>query len=320
MLRAYAKDGNRLTPLLPGAPLTGAAWVDLYRPLPEQVAQTDALGVEVPTLADMSEIEISSRLFLDAGNAYMTAVLPGLTPEEEPISGPVTFILTPERLVTVRHHAPRPFDTFAERADRSASGTRSAERIFLGLIEEIIARQADLLEGSGAVLDTILRQVFSPQTRKRPAVLQSALEGIGTESDLIARVRLSLLSLERVLTFYAATQNSRAGDSGKLKTILKGHQRDLQALQEHTDLLSSRVSLAVDATIGMIGLQQSDTVRVLSVVAALFLPPTLIASTYGMNFQRMPELQWAYGYEWALGLMVATVVGTWLLLRWKNWL
>ena len=84
--------------------------------------------------------------------------------------------------------------------------------------------------------------------------------------------------------------------------------------------MSSRVSLAVDATIGMIGLQQNDTVRVLSVVAALFLPPTLIASTYGMNFQRMPELQWAYGYEWALGLMVATFVGTYLLLRWKNWL
>ena len=320
MLRAYAKDGNRLTPLLPGAPLTQAAWIDLYRPLPEQVAQTNALGVEIPTLEDMSEIEISSRLFLDGGNAYMTAVLPGLTPDGDPISGPVTFILTPERLITVRHHAPRPFDTFADRADRSASGTRSPERLFLGLIEEIIARLADLLEASGAVLDDTLRQVFSPQIRKGSSALQAALERIGTESDLIARVRLSLLSLERVLTFYAATQTARSGDTGKLKTILKGHQRDLQALQEHTDSLSSRVGLAVDATIGMIGLQQSDTVRVLSVVAALFLPPTLIASTYGMNFQRMPELQWTYGYEFALGLMVATVVGTYLLLRWKNWL
>ena len=320
MLRAYAKDGNRLTPLLPGTPLTGAVWIDLYRPLPEQVAETNALGVEVPTLEDMSEIEISSRLFLDGGSAYMTAVIPGMTPDGEPISGPVTFILTPDRLVTVRHHAPRPFDTFPERADRSASGTRTAERVFLGLIEEIIARLADLLEASGAVLDDTLRQVFSPQSRKRPAALQAALERIGTESDLIARVRLSLLSLERVLTFYSATQQSRAADSGRLKAILKGHQRDLQALQEHTDSMSSRVSLAVDATIGMIGLQQNDTVRVLSVVAALFLPPTLIASTYGMNFQRMPELQWAYGYEWALGLMVATFVGTYLLLRWKNWL
>ncbi|NHF71565.1 magnesium transporter CorA family protein [Paracoccus xiamenensis] len=320
MLRAYAKDGNRLKPLLPGASLTEAAWVDLYRPLPEQVVQTNALGVEVPTLEDMSEIEISSRLFLDGGNAYMTAVLPGLTPDGEPISGPVTFILAPDRLVTIRHHAPRPFDTFPERADRSATGTRSAERIFLGLVEEIIARQADLLEASGAVLDKTLRAVFLPQARKRPAALQGALERIGTESDLIARIRLALLSLERVLTFYAATQGVRSGDTGKLKAILKGHQRDLQALQEHTDSLSSRVSLAVDATIGMIGLQQNDTVRVLSVVAALFLPPTLIASTYGMNFQRMPELQWTYGYEWALGLMVATVVGTWLLLRWKNWL
>ncbi|MFD1795379.1 magnesium transporter [Paracoccus aurantiacus] len=320
MLRAYKQDGDHLVEQGSGANLADAAWLDLYRPLPEQIASAEALGVMIPTLEDMSEIEISSRLYLDGQVAYMTAMLPGLTPDKQAVSGPVTFVLTPERMFTVRHHAPRPFDTFAEHASKSASGIRTTERLFLGLIEEIIARQADLLEGAGKVLDETLREVFSPQSRKRPQILQMALERIGQESDVIARIRLALLSLERVLSFYSATQPARPGDGTKLKVILKGHQRDLQALQEHADFLSSRVSLSVDATIGMISLQQNDTVRVLSVVAALFLPPTLIASTYGMNFKNMPELEWAYGYEWALGLMAATVVGTWLLLRWKKWL
>lgn len=318
MLRAYIKRGESLVPRQADDDLAAADWIDLYRPLPEQVARVDALGVEVPTLDDMSEIEITSRLYQDGSNTYMTAMLPGLMPDGEPVSGPVTFILNNERLITVRHHAPRPFDTFAEHAARSASGTRSSERLFLGLIEEIIARQADLLEAAGKVLDDTLRQVFRPQARATPASLQSALQVIGQESDQIARIRLALLSLDRVLTFHSATLQARPGDGSKLKVIVRGHQRDLQALLEHADFLSSRVSLSVDATIGMINLQQSDTVRVLSVVAALFLPPTLVASIYGMNFDHMPELHWKYGYEWALGLMVLTVLVSYLLLRWKN--
>ncbi|WBU55679.1 magnesium transporter CorA family protein [Paracoccus sediminicola] len=320
MLRAYIRQDNHLALLEPGQSPAQAIWIDLYRPLPAQIDAVSALGITVPTLEDMAEIEISSRLYLDGRIAYMTAMLPGSTPDGESISGPVTFILTSDRLVTVRHHAPRPFDSFADRADRSASGTGSADRVFLGLIEEIIARLADLLEAAGHVLDGTVRNVFKPNTRQRTGALQSALETIGQESELISRVRLGLLSLERVLSFYAATRAKLSEDSGQLKPILKGHQRDVQALQEHADFLSSRVSLSVDSTMGMISLQQNDISRVLSVVAALFLPPTLIASTYGMNFAHMPELGWSFGYEWALGLMAVTAGATYLLLKWKNWL
>ncbi|WBU63419.1 magnesium transporter CorA family protein [Paracoccus aerodenitrificans] len=319
MLRAYETRGDVLQALPNGASLTDTAWIDLYRPMPEQIAAVQDLGVSIPTLEDMAEIEISSRLYVDGQSNYMTAMLPGLTPAGESVSGPVTFILTPERLITVRHHAPRPFETFPCRADRSASGIRSPDRLFLGLIEEVIARLADLLEGAGAVLDSTLRGVFDQQGRQSSDLLQQTLQRIGQESDLIARVRLGLLSLERVLTFYSATRG-KMSETAKLKPVLRAHQRDLQALQEHTDFLTSRVSLSVDTTMGMINLQQNDIMRVMSMLAALFLPPTLIASTYGMNFEDMPELQWDFGYQWAIGLMVATVTGTYLFLRWKKWL
>jgi magnesium transporter len=105
-----------------------------------------------------------------------------------------------------------------------------------------------------------------------------------------------------------------------LTAPVKGLMRDLQALEVHADFLSTRVALATDATLGMINLSQNQTIKIVSVVAAVFLPPTLIASVYGMNFDTMPELHWRWGYPMAVALMVAAAVGTFLFFRWKKWL
>lgn len=319
MLRAYQTNGQGLR-ALSGDDLTGAIWVDLYRPLDAQVAQVQALGVEVPTLADMEEIEISNRLYHDNGVDYMTAVLPGELPDGTRVASPVTFILTPQRLITVRHHQPRPFVTFPERAGRASLGCASADRLFLGLIEDIIARLADLLEGSGKVLDATAKGVFADAGGGAPAaVLQDALQTVGLEAEVMARVRLGLLTIERILTYHSATSERRS-DGGRIKALVKAQLRDIQALEVHADFLSSRVGLTVDATMGLINLQQNNTVRILSVVAALFLPPTLIASIYGMNFHIMPELDYRWGYPMALGLMAASGVASYLFLWWKKWL
>ena len=143
MLFAYAADGAKLTQLPHSAELTEALWLDLYRPMPEQIGRVRALGVEVPTLADMEEIEISNRLYRENGADYLTVVLPGLSETKNPISGPVCFILTPGRLITVRHHAPRPFETYPTRADKVGPGCSEPRRLFLSLLEEIIGRLAD---------------------------------------------------------------------------------------------------------------------------------------------------------------------------------
>ncbi|MFN7596818.1 MAG: CorA family divalent cation transporter, partial [Cereibacter sp.] len=193
------------------------------------------------------------------------------------------------------------------------------ERVFLGLMEEIVGRLADLLEGTGTSLDAVTRSVYDPDQAKRSEVLQDALQNVGRVGDLVGRVRLSLLTLERAIGFLGQSMAER-GTSDGLRPVVKALLRDIQALEVHADFVSSRVALASDATLGMVNLVQNSTVRIVSVVAVLFLPPTLIASVYGMNFRAMPELDQGWGYPMALGLMVASAVGTYLFFKWKNWL
>jgi magnesium transporter len=317
MIFAYRTLGTRLERLPFDAPLTEAVWVDLYRPQPEQVAQVAALGIAVPSLEDMEEIEISNRLYREDGVDYMTVVLPGQTLEKEQISAPVCLILAPHVLVTVRYHAPRPFETFPDRAGRSMAGCGAVEPVFLGLLEDITGRLADILEGAGKALDKVSQSVFRRDDGPIKAdALAGALQQVGREGDVLGRVRLALLTLDRAVGFYAQTQGKGAAGAAHVQSLA----RDIQALEVHGDFLAGRVALASDATLGMINLAQNSTVRIVSVVAVLFLPPTLIASIYGMNFKAMPELVEPWGYPVALGLMLASAVGTYLFFRWKNWL
>lgn len=320
MMYAYASQNGRLHRLGPDADLSQALWIDLMVPTKEEIALTSALAVEIPTLADMEEIEISNRLYREEGADYMTAVLPGERADGQRTAMPVTFILSGQRLITVRHHSPRPFLTFPTRADRATLGCNTVDRVFIGLIEEIVARQADILESSGRVLDQVMTETIDLQSgRGTSDKLQAALRVVVREAELISQVRAGLLTIERMLAFFVATIDEHS-EAKKLRPMLRSQGRDVQALEVHADFLSSRVSLLVDTTLGMINLEQNSTVRILSVIAALFLPPTLIASIYGMNFDIMPELKWIWGYPMALCLMLGTSLATWLVLRWKNWL
>lgn len=320
MLFSYISVPRGLARLPEGRALSEARWIDLYRPTEAQVTELRGLGVEVPTLAEMEEIEISNRLYREDGVDYMTVVITGQTPEGQQVVGPVTFILGHGRLVTVRHHAPRPFETYPERADKSSAGCASAERIFLGLIEEIVSRAADLLEASGRGLDGVATAVLDPQIEGRdPKALQLSLVQVGRQGEMLGKIRLGLLTVERAVSFFGQSLEERRDGEG-LKPLVKAEMRDIQALAVHADFLSARVALTVDATMGMINLDQNRTVRILSVVAALFLPPTLIASVYGMNFTLMPELQERWGYPYALVLMAASSAATWAFFKWKKWL
>ena len=220
----------------------------------------------------------------------------------------------------MRHHAPRPFETFALRADRSGLGCQTADRLFLGLLQEIVGRLADHLEGVGRALDGVARQIYRPGARgHQPQALQEALTRVGAEGERLGRVRLALLTLGRALN-YAAPALARRPEGAELDAALKAELRDVDALEVHAEFLHSRVALASDATLGSIDLAQNTTVRIVSVVSVLFLPPTLIASVYGMNFARMPELAQPWGYPAALVLMLASALITWAVFRWKGWL
>ena len=314
---AYRRTGDRLHRLAVDEPVESAVWIDLYRPQPDQAARIEELGIDVPTLADMEEIEISNRIYRDGTTDYMTVVMTGLTPEKESVLFPVAFILTPERLVTVRYHAPRPLETFPDHADKTGIGCQKPDQVFLGLVQEIISRQADHLEGVGKSLDEVTRGVFG-KTKQTDELLELALEQAGRDGELIGRLRLGLLTLERALSHFS--QERGTSKANGLKSHIKTLERDIHALGVHADFLSARLGHITDVTLGLVNLSQNQTVRIVSVVAVLFLPPTLIASIYGMNFHAMPELDQPWGYPVALALMLASALGTWAFFKWRRWL
>ncbi|MDH3265201.1 MAG: magnesium transporter [Paracoccaceae bacterium] len=319
MLTAYRETDGALARLASGAPLAEALWIDLYRPSAEEAAAVSALGVAVPSLIDMEEIEISNRLTRVGGTEVMTVVLPGMSALRAAMAGPVSFLVSRERLVTVRHHVPRPFETFPARADRASAGCASPAQLFLGLGEEIVARLADLLEGAGAALDRVARGVYGGGAAAQPKLLQEALEEVGRQGELLGRVRLGLLTMERAIDFFDVTA-AGAGGQALPEALVHELLRDIHALEVHVDFLGQRVALITDATLGMINLSQNNAVKGLSVVAAVFLPPTLIATVYGMNFTVMPELSLPWGYPGAVGLMIGSAVASYLFFRWKKWL
>lgn len=320
MLTAYASTPSHLVPQQADADLASAAWIDVFSPTAEEEAQVRALGVDVPSLADLEEIELSNRIYRDGEVDYLTIVLSGQGADGEQIMGPVCFAISKSRLVSIRHHTPRPFETFAPRAGKTSSGCKTPDQIFLGLIEEIIGRLADHLESASRGLDVVSREIYRrSDTAQADTDLQEALITLGGEGERISRVRLALLTLSRAMNYAEQIMGQRIKDEG-LGKLIKGQLRDIDALEVHADFLSSRLGLLSDATMGMINLAQNSTVKILSLVAVLFSPPTLIASIYGMNFLHMPELAGVWSYPLALAGMLASALGTWAVFRWKGWL
>ena len=216
MIFSYANTAGKLTQ----SSVAEALWIDLCKPEAEEAAAVAPFVPEVPSLADLEEIEISARLYREGPFSVMTVMVPGISREDDvsPITGPVAFILGQGHLVTVRYHSPRPFETYAPRAEKVGLGCEGAERVFLGLCEEIIGRIADLLELSGKALDGITRQIFTTEgMAPEAAVLQKALIISGQQSDMVGNCRLSLLTIERALSFFLVGLE----DHGKAEVLQK---------------------------------------------------------------------------------------------------
>jgi len=335
MIRTYANQSGRF--VLAGedlAALDTAVWIDLLRPSKdEETAMERAFGVDVPTREEMSEIEISSRLYTEDGGHFMTAMMLSHTDGDNVMLSPVTFVLSGERLITVRYEEPRAIDTFVARCQKA--GTFTAESLFAGLLEGLIERAGDVLERAGHELDGVSREIFAipppvpkqapvaallkPEPKPKLRDFQSVLEQIGRKGDLLSKLYESLVSIQRLLSYAAAAAQVRKQDkeaAGRFKSL----SRDVQALIDHASFLTQKINFLLDATLGMINIQQTGIIKIFSVAAVVFLPPTLIASIYGMNFDFMPELAWPYGYPFALALMVISAIVPYQFFKWQRWL
>ena len=305
-----------------GALPDSAVWIDMFKPTAAEDHAVEGLaGIAVPTREDMQEIEISSRLYVENGARYMTASLMCAADTDSPRISPVTFILSDHRLVTVRYDLPKPF-TLVDKLARSAVAGVNGELVLLELLDAVIDRCADILERAGADVDAVSHAIFEPEGTARTGQAKrysDILIAIGRKGDLTSKVRESLVSIGRLVTFVTAEADNVKW-SKEMRAQLKTMQRDVASLTDHASYLSNKITFVLDALLGVVNLEQNNIIKLFSVMAVVLMPPTLIASIYGMNFKIMPELEWSHGYPIALVMMLVAAVLPYLFFKWKRWL
>jgi magnesium transporter len=325
MIRVFMLDGDQIRDsLMPIEPdrLSSVVWIDLLRPTEAEREEVNRLlHVDLPTLPEMQEIEASSRTYTEAGAYVLTTPVIAKVDSQQPETGVLTFVLAETALVTVRYLEPRPIDVFMYRLARQPAAAHQPTELMIGLIEALIDRSADTLELANSRLESLSRHVFI--TDKRPGStieggLTAVLRELGRSGELIGKVRDALAGMDRIVAFVTATPLGKG--SKEYRASLKTVARDIRSLIQHAEFQSQRLTFLLDATLGVINVEQTNIVKIFSVATASFLPPTLIASIYGMNFAIMPELAWTWGYPFALALMLASAVLPLWYFRRKGWL
>ncbi len=288
--------------------LKNAVWIDLLSPTKtEEKFLEDHLGVNLPTRADMIEIELSSRLYSENGIDFMTVTMIAHPDTAEAILDPITFVLTKQQLITIRYVDPQSFKVFNFQSEKLDSNHRDPVYLLIGLLDASVDKLADTLELVGHRLDAYSQKIFSKPQKTAKHDYHHMMQQMGSIGDLNSKARESLVTFRRLLTFFAPTVDPKIHKDkfAHLTSITT----DIVALSDHASFLSTKINFLLDATLGMVNIEQNNVIKILSVAAVILLPPTLIASFYGMNFKNMPELSWKYGYFLAIGMML---LSTWL--------
>jgi magnesium transporter len=324
MLSVYTPHGTSLerTAVENGdAPPDNAIWIDLVSPTVQEDKLTEQfLGIAVPTREEMQEIEVSSRLYVENGARYMTATLMCQSDTATPKTTAVTFILSSHKLCTVRYDDPRPFAIVENKLARSCSPKVSGESVLMDLLDAVIDRSADILERVGAEVDQISHSIFEPDDDDATPSYNEVLKALGRKGDLTSKVRESQVSVGRLLSFLAHEAEVLKWTKDP-RTQIRSMQRDVVSLTDHASYLSAKITFLLDAMLGVVNIQQNNIIKIFSIAAVIFMPPTLVASIYGMNFHTgMVELEWRFGYPFALGMMVLAAVLPLLFFKWKKWL
>lgn len=293
-----------------------ALWIDLVSPDPKALAEVaETCGIRLPDRADMEEIELSSRLYTIDGTDYLTLVLPALTETASHQTLPVTFALAENRLITIRYHAPRPFQSYPTRAARSPYGTGSAQEVLYGILDEIIDRLADILEAADRRIQAASERLHGGVLE--PPEMRAEVAALGRAGSLVSDVRNSLVTIERAVNFLGRTREG-GKEAKRSHRALKVLLADAQSLGEQAAFINQKLALHLDVAFGMTTIQQNAVTKTFSLVAVLFLPPTLIGTIFGMNFAVMPWLASPWGFALALLAMVASSALSFLYFRWRH--
>ncbi len=283
-------------------------FIDLLNPTREEELEAEQwLEYQLPTREEMQEIEESSRLYVEKGALYMTASVPAALETQEPETSAITFVIGPEVLTTVRYSDPLAWRALAEQVRRQCTTPVSSDAVFLLIIEMIVARIADTLQNVEKDLRTVSRDIFRVNPGKtgvdqHQCDLNEVIKLLGRRNALVADLRECLVSLARMLQFFL--NNAASWMKGELAVQFRSVARDIKSLDDYTNQQTQEMAFLLDSTLGLINIQQNQIIKIFTVASVLFMPPTLIASIYGMNV-KLPVDQHPLAF---IGVMLTIVM------------
>lgn len=315
MLTAFLVEDDRLVRLEAPAEaqtLAGAVWIDLVKPTTEEIRIVEKLlGVELPNIRETEEIEASSHYEvypqgLQVNCSFLLQVEPDF------VIANAAFLFTGNCLVTFSAHA-IPSLQFLQRRAESLQGLISDPLSTIIALQEIkIEKLADMAEEAYLAIDRISRRIFN----RDDDVLEETIDILSRQDDLNGKIRLCLMDGQRDLNFLLRRGRLTESNVQAANDILE----DIRTLLSHNTFLSERIDFLLNASLGFINIEQNKIIKIFSIAAVVFMPPTVVASIYGMNFHQLPELSWAWGYPFSLLLMVISGISPYLYFKRKGWL
>ncbi|MBC8947612.1 MULTISPECIES: magnesium/cobalt transporter CorA [Xenorhabdus] len=316
MLNAFKLENNRLLrlELEEGDKLSDAMWVDLVGlGDDDRLRVQNELGQVLATRTELDDIEASARFFEDEDGMHVHSFFYFEDAEDHAGNSTVAFTIRDGRLYTLRERELPAFRLYRMRARNQTMVDGNAYELLMDLFETKIEQLADVIENIYSVLESLSRVIMNG---KQGDEFDSALSNLAEQEDIGWKVRLCLMDSQRALNFLVRRARLPANQLEQAREIL----RDIESLLPHNESLFQKVNFLMQAAMGFINIEQSRIIKIFSVVSVVFLPPTLVASSYGMNFEFMPELHWTFGYPAAIGLMIAAGLAPYLYFKRKNWL
>jgi magnesium transporter len=316
MLRLFKLDQNKIYQLpleqVSKSDITRADWLDANEPDASERDLINALmRSELPQSSDVSQIESSARYFIDDEGIHVHSLFLSHS-EGRHKTATVAFILQAKRLITVREGKLADFRLLRLRARRGQVEAASPADLMLTIFEQKVENLADFIEDIHRDLESVSKVVLEEEDSD----LEWAIDQLAKLEDSNGKIRLCLMDTQRSLTFLQRQIRSRLSSPALCNEVL----HDIETLLTHTSFLFDKINFLMDSTQGFININQNKIIKTFSIAAVVFLPPTLVASIYGMNFTVMPELNWMLGYPMALVLMLASGISPYLFFKNKGWL
>jgi len=316
MLKAFVAENNRLVPLDAPAELdrlSDAVWIDLIKPTPDEIRVVEQiLGLELPNIRETEEIEATSHYEVYPLGLQVNCSFLLHNEGRDFVIANAVFLFTGRCLVSLCAHAV-PSLQFLQR--REANGLEKVVdplSAILALQEIKIEHLADLAEEAYLAIDRISRRIFN----RDDEALEEIIGFLSRQDDLNGKVRLCLMDGQRDLNFLLRRGRLTQEHIQSANDTLE----DIRTLLSHNAFLSERIDFLLNAALGFINIEQNKIIKIFSIAAVVFMPPTVVASIYGMNFNWFPELSWRWGYPFSLLLMVISGLTPYLYFKRKGWL